>query len=298
MKTKILLFLLVCGLVIGLGNVPNVHAYPLDSYTLNFSAAADTLGDTQADLNNVDEWQFLAQSIVAFHDLDSSGGISAGDTFDDYVAIRITGFTDLGDSSLQAMDYGDGTGRTHEVTAIARFNGIQTTANTYAVTNIDQFDVFFDAGSGFTGSAFANLSTFSDGTLVEQADLLAGAGVNTDPLNITGTLSLILSLEDILHTQSGANGEYWELNDLGDPFPMELILGIVDSNNNVQGLDVSEFESYFSIDTTDWDFFFEANNDGSFNKEVVPEPATMLLLGSGLIGLAGFARKKKFFKKD
>ena len=41
-----------------------------------------------------------------------------------------------------------------------------------------------------------------------------------------------------------------------------------------------------------------ANNIGSFDVTIapVPEPSTLLLLGSGLIGLAGYGRKK-FFKK-
>ena len=66
---------------------------------------------------------------------------------------------------------------------------------------------------------------------------------------------------------------------LGDSFTLSAgtyIIGFNDNGKHWEG---------------DFDF-----DDIIIAAKPVPEPATMLLLGSGLIGLAGFGRKK-FFKK-
>lgn len=72
------------------------------------------------------------------------------------------------------------------------------------------------------------------------------------------------------------------------------------ANSQTSIADFYEIHDFFENDGSitpivgDWHLLSEDPLYGT----AVPEPATMLLLGTGLIGLAGVGRKKKFFKKD
>jgi hypothetical protein len=274
-------------------------------FSYNWLGADTVLGvpNTRPVSNLTDEVKFTAESVVRFTDTDSSGTITAGDTFRDSIVLR---FDQLFFNGNNNGETNAGYGTTREITLTAQFSGTQVSSNNYVLNPGETVKFFYDSGSsGFTPAIFGNLSTFVDhnggpALLVETGATIPPSGGLNSSFLPDGTIDINVFLNDTL-VPGG-----FELSAPGSTF-LGNKLGQVDANNAVC-TDSGGRASCFSTTAAINNFFstpalavgqfeFHTRSDGSLTKTAtvlaVPEPSSVGLFAAGLVGLGVVIRRRK-----
>lgn len=282
-------------------------AFLLDDWQIDFGNAA--LGITGGGVTSgIDAIGFNDSPLnVTYHDSDGTPGFSIGDTYTVLTKGVASSFInqDTGVIPQPLLNYSGFLGglEGYEVSYSARLT-IRVTGGTifapvweHFANPADYLDFYID-DLGLGGKANPATGTgYTDGVKVLTFTSVAGDGGSA---NVAGTLD---GSDDVTFalTTVWVPGVFKTLG--GAELTPGLTIGLVDSNfdldSNNNGL-LDETRGGFGCTRSNQSpTFFCGVEDGTFRlATTVPTPATVGLLGAGLLGLAAFGRRRQGLNHD